>query len=232
MVKDGRLTGVKVGQQWRFPESEVKDLLAGVRHLSGGVDNAVSSEMLPLHCMQPIQDVFGEIAEVGAVTTGPDGQPLTHISNTCDFCKLILGSEKGRQACIESWKKLAELPGRAPELASCHAGLHYARARIEVRGRLIGMLVAGQFHSRAPSTEELRALVHRIAASYSIDDSLLEQAASKLAVLDERKVSQLSKWLQDVAKTFEQISSERADLMSRLHQIAEMSVLEEPLAPQ
>ena len=27
MLKDGRLSGVKVGQQWRFPRSEVEDLL-------------------------------------------------------------------------------------------------------------------------------------------------------------------------------------------------------------
>ena len=54
----------------------------------------ISTEVLPLHCMQPVQNVFAEIAEVGAVTTDTNGQPLTQISNSCDFCKLILGSEE------------------------------------------------------------------------------------------------------------------------------------------
>ncbi len=36
MLKDGRLTGIKVGQQWRFSASEVDDLLAGVLSMEEG----------------------------------------------------------------------------------------------------------------------------------------------------------------------------------------------------
>ena len=103
MLKDGRLTGIKVGQRWRFSEQEVDDLLSGAIRL-GDENQAVSVDALPLHCMQPVQDVFAEIAEVGSVTAGVDGRPLTRVSNSCDFCKLIMGSEDGRQACIESWR--------------------------------------------------------------------------------------------------------------------------------
>lgn len=99
MIKDGRLNGVKVGQQWRFYTNEVNDLVAGVNRL-GDRNIPIEADILPLHCMQPVQDVFAEIAQVGAVTADKKGQPLTKISNSCDFCKLILGSDEGHQACI------------------------------------------------------------------------------------------------------------------------------------
>lgn len=115
MLKDGRLNGVKVGQQWRFYTSEVNDLLAGVRRSSEN-EVPVSAEMLPLQCVQSIQDVFAEIARVGSVTADKEGKPLTKISNSCDFCKLILGSDGGRQACNESWKHLVNQEEPAPAL--------------------------------------------------------------------------------------------------------------------
>jgi excisionase family DNA binding protein len=222
MLKDGRLHGVKVGQQWRFYKNEVDTLLAGARR-PGETETPVGVEVLPLHCMQPVQDVFAEIAEVGAVTTARDGQPLTRISNSCDFCKLILGSEKGRQDCIRSWRGLAEQEEESPEFVSCHAGLQYARACIEVNGTLIAMLIAGQFYLEPPDLAEEMQRIKRLSRAYSIDDDLLSQAASRIKVLDERKVSQLCHWLEEVAHTFEEISSERADLMGRLHQISVMS---------
>jgi excisionase family DNA binding protein len=223
MLKDGRLNGVKVGKQWRFFTSDVNDLLAGGKHL-GENEIPVSVEALPLQCMQPVQDVFAEIAEVCAVTTDQYGQPLTRISNSCDFCKLILGSETGRKECMASWQKLAEQQDAAPEFMTCHAGLQYARARIEVNGKLIAVLIAGQFKLKAPDPAEEKERFHRLAETYFINEALLTQSARQITVLDDRKVPQLSRWLEKVAHTFEEIASERADLFDRLRQIAEMSV--------
>ncbi len=224
MLKDGRLTGVKVGQHWRFSAREVNDMLAGNTRVD--TESPVSAEILPLHCMQPVQDVFAEIAEVGAVTTDQDGKPLTSISNSCDFCKLILGSDNGREACVRSWTELTEKDDKSPEFTPCHAGLQYTRARIEVNGELIALLVAGQFYAEAPDPEEEAQSIHALSTTYHIDESLLKQAAQKISVLDDRKVSQIGTWLEKVAHTFEQISTERAGLMSRLRQIAEMSVFD------
>jgi excisionase family DNA binding protein len=225
MLKDGRLNGVKVGQHWRFYTNEVNDMLAGAKRM-GDIDTRVSVDVLPLHCMQPVQDVFAEIAEIGAVTTDKNGKPLTRISNSSGFCKLILGSEEGRQDCIASWRKLAEQKEAAPEFIPCHAGLQYARASIEVNGSLIALLVAGQFHIAAPIPGEEKKRIYELSQKYSIDETLLAKAAEQIPVLDSRKVPQISNWLEDVARTFEQISTERADLMSRLNKIAVMSNFE------
>lgn len=228
MLKDGRLTGVKVGQHWRFSAREVNDMLAG--NMRVDTELPVSVNILPLHCMQPVQDVFAEIAEVGAVTTDRNGKNLTRISNSCDFCKLILGSESGRDACVRSWTELSEMNDKSSEFLPCHAGLQYTRSRIEVNGELIALLVAGQFYAEPPSPEEEAQRIHTLATTYHIDESLLKQASKKISVLDERKVSQIGAWLEKVAKTFEQISTERAGLMSRLKQIAEMSVFDNTLS--
>lgn len=228
MLKDGRLTGVKMGQHWRFSVREVNDMLGG--NVRVDTELPVSVDILPLHCMQPVQDVFAEIAEVGAITTDQNGKPLTRISNSCDFCKLILGSENGREACVRSWTELSETNDKSPEFIPCHAGLQYTRSRIEVNGELIALLVAGQFYAEPPSPEEEVQHIHTLATTYHIDESLLKQAAKKISVLDERKVSQIGTWLQKVAQTFEQISTERASLMSRLKQIAEMSVFNNTLS--
>lgn len=222
MLKDGRLTGVKVGQQWRFYAREINDLLSGATKASEK-GTAVTVDVLPLHCMQPMQDVFAEIAEVGAVTTDMAGQQLTRMSNSCDFCKLILGSDEGRQACVESWRKLAERNSPEPAFTTCHAGLQYARARIEVQGELLALLISGQFYVQSPNHEEEAKHIQKLSNDYHIDQNLLSQAATKIPILDERKESQLSEWLKRVARTFEQISDERANLMSRLKQIAVMT---------
>jgi excisionase family DNA binding protein len=229
MLKDGRLNGVKVGQQWRFYSSEVNDLVTGAQK-SAENKAPISMQELPLHCMQTVQDVFAEIGEVGAVITGKEGHPLTRISNSCDFCKLILGSEGGRMECIASWRKLAEQKKTSPEFVACHAGLLYARARIEQNESLTAMLIAGQFHTESLDSMAEKKRIHRLAGTYSINEDLLTQAARQIPVLDVRKVSQISHWLEEVAHTFEQISSERADLMSRLRQIGEMSVFEKSIS--
>lgn len=228
MLKDGRLIGVKVGQHWRFSERDVNDLLNGTPR--SDIESPVSVDVLPLHCMQPVQDVFAEIAEVGAVTTDKDGKPLTTISNSCDFCKLILGSENGRQACMHSWAQLTKQSDASPEFIPCHAGLQYARSHIEVNGELIALLISGQFYAETPEPEEEALRIQSLSKKYNIEESLLKQAAEKISVLDQRKVSQIRIWLDKVAHTFEQISKERSNLMGRLRQIAEMSIFDNTLS--
>lgn len=225
MLKDGRLTGVKVGgQHWRFSAREVNDILAGTVKV-GEAEIPLPANTLPIHCMQPIQDVFAEMAEVGAVTTDKSGNAITRTSNPCDFCKLIIGSDEGRMACNESWRKLVSQEDAAPEFTTCHAGLQYARARIEVQGELIAILVAGQFYVQNPNAKEESERIKALAQKYHISENLLIQASKQIPVLDNYRVSQISGWLERVASTFEQISFERVNLMGRLRQIAEMSVI-------
>jgi excisionase family DNA binding protein len=224
MLKDGRITGVRVGNQWRFLREEIESTLA-VSTSVGKVSVPLPADALPLHCVRPIQQVFAEIARVGSLTTSPEGEPLTEISNSCEFCSLILQSESGRQGCVSSWKKLAHQSDKQPQFATCHAGLQYARARIEVDGKLAAMVIAGQFYAQPTDPSEERRRIAGLAANYEIDPDALASAAEKIRVLDKRHEEQIGGWLQKVADTFEQVAHERASLMNRLQRIADMSTL-------
>ncbi|MEA3337542.1 MAG: PocR ligand-binding domain-containing protein [Chloroflexota bacterium] len=224
MLKDGRLNGTKIGHQWRFDRQEVQAFLSGGHSLP--TESVLSEDVLPFQCVQATQDVFAEVAQVGSVTTDPQGQPLTEISNTCSFCRLILSSDSGRRACQESWRRLAQQSEQRPAFVNCHAGLQYARARIELdSGQLTAMLIAGQFYARPPDPAEETARVQRLAQTHELDGQVLTAAASKLPVLDQRMRNQIGRWLEKVAHTFEDIGRERAELMGRLRTIAEMSAI-------
>jgi excisionase family DNA binding protein len=224
MLKDGRLAGVKIGQQWRFARVELDALLVGVTAAETPVE--VPGDVLPLHCIQPIQDVFSEVAGVSAVTTATDGEPLTKLSNPCAFCALIQSSASGRRACVASWKRLAAHPERRPVFATCHAGLQYARARIELEDDLVALLVAGQFYADPPEQSEVDRRIERLAAEHDLEVSVLAEAARAIPTLNTRMRDKISAWLERVASTFEVVGRERAELMGRLRRIAAMSRLD------
>jgi excisionase family DNA binding protein len=223
MLKDGRLNGVKVGNQWRFHFRDIEGLV------SPGVQTELQyapSEVLPLHCIQVIQEVFAEILDVGAVTTDIEGQPASEISNSCEFCDLILESPSGKQACIASWKTLAQTPKGDPEFFQCHAGFQYARGRIEQDGELISITVAGQFLTSPPDPDEIGDRIEMLSKLHNIRREALEEASKDIRVLGEDNQEQIGKWLKKVANTFEIITHERAELLGRLANIAEMSTFD------
>lgn len=222
MIKDGRLNGIKVGCQWRFSSSEVQHLLSASppEHPRPPAD---ADEILPWLSFQPAQDVFAEMAEIGSVMIEPSGLPITRMSNPCEFCSLILESKMGRRACRQSWRQLASQTGAAVEFTACHAGLQYAAAPISISGETLAFLVGGQFHASQPQHSFSRQGIEDLAGAYGINPARLVQAAGAIRVLDAHTVAEITKWLTQVAKTFEQISVERADMLSRLHQISLMS---------
>ena len=230
MLNDGRLVGVKIGQQWRFSRQEVDVLLSGTRPNDNHTDKnngSICTQVLPIHCVQAIQDVFADVAQVGAVTTEPNGEPLTKISNSCRFCDIILASKSGRDACIASWQKLAEQSERKPKFVECHAGLQYARAPIEVDGELIAVLIAGQFYASPPEPMEEAQRIKRLADSHNLKTEALVETARELPVLDDRMQAQIGGWLVKVANVFSEVGRERAELMNRLRRIAAISILEQ-----
>lgn len=222
MLKDGRLSGVKVGQQWRFDRGSVDRLLGGEQPEQRPPSRP--ADVLPLHCIQPIQDVFAEVAGVSAVTVAPDGEPLTTPSGSCRFCTLIHSSPSGLRACRESWRQLVDAQPGA--FATCHAGLNYTHGAIKVDGELVALVVAGQFHAEAPDMAALQRQAAHLAATHGLDGAALAEAAAAIPVLEARVYAQLAGWLRRVAGTFETIAHERAALLCRLRRIAEMTVLD------
>lgn len=223
MLKDGRLNGVKVGKQWRFHQNDIEDLLTtGTHTRSLPQPGYPPNELLPVHCIQTIQDVFAEMNVIGVVTTDVQGEPVTEISNACEFCNLVLASPEGKEACQKSWQQLAELPGNETDGITCHAGLRCVRAPIKLHDELTAILVGGQYLDEALNDTEIIEISGKTAQKYDLDFNELE-AAKSIYRLNSDRQKQVGEWLERVAETFQIIAHERADLLGRLKNIAAMS---------
>ncbi len=219
MLRDGRIKGVKVGSQWRFPKKDVDCLLQP----QSTSMNSGAHDVLPLHCLQPIQEVFSDMIQVSAVTTDADGIPISQFSNPCPFCEMILSSQKGRLACLESWKNIRFSDTDETSFATCHAGLNYTGANIVMDNKKIAKVIAGQFYGTRPDAKAEHSRIQKLAKNYGIDKKKLLKAAGNITVIDERIAAFLGKWLKKVAVSFATLGNERRALMSRLKNIEELS---------
>ena len=226
MLKDGRLTGVKVGNQWRFHAAEIDEMICKTdRNRAEAASTAL--DVLPLHCVQSIQNIFGQIANVGAVTIDLEGNCLTEISNCSPFCTLMQSSPSGKKACHASRKKIAEGSSVQPtQYHKCHAGLNCLGNLIKVKDNHHAAFMAGQFYTEAPDLAEQEARMQYLASVHKLDAEALTQAAEDIPVLTERKKDQMGEWLKEVAHTFTDLCRERSDVINRLKVISEMSNLD------
>jgi len=214
MLNDGRLKGVKIGQQWRFAASEVERLLSGAPAATASTSGTVRA--FPTHCVQTIQSLFSAIGQVGALVIDPAGEPLTEASTACCFCALMQSNPAGLAACRQSWRQFAA--ARDGEALTCHAGLQYSRAPIFDNGERIGWFIAGPFRP-APGADP-----SSLPAPAGIDPAELRSAAAELPILDDH--SHMRAWPQQASAAIQAILSERSGLMQRLQHIAEISQLE------
>lgn len=227
MLKDGRLPALRVGGQWRFARQSIEEWLLHSDPVKQAVPQApleINTDVLPLDCFTSIQEVFAQAVEIGAVTTDLAGKPLTPISNSCEFCNLILATEAGRRRCQQSWARLSQTPP-APRLERCHAGLTYARARIRVGDEFIAMVFNGQFVTTTAERARLQVNAQDLAAACEIPPGQLRAAAKKIRLVRRARAEKILKLLQQVADTFSQIGERRLDLLTRLRQVSKLATV-------
>ena len=221
MIEDGRLPGFKVGGQWRFSRQEIEGWLLEQRG-QGEVGGSASAndyfssgdQALPLSCVQAVQGLYAEALDVAAVTVGPDGSPLTAISNSCEFCNLILSTEEGRRRCSVAWR---QADGDTPH--HCHAGLLCVAKHVDLQEEHVAFVAACQFVVDGDWQPDLEHL----AVDLGINVERLGAAAVDVRVLPQRDPSRAARLLGRVADTFAQIAEERASLVGRLQHIAQVS---------
>ncbi len=228
MLKDGRLTGAKVGNQWRFQRHDVETLL---HNTSTDSDNQTAptnglAQILPLHCIQAIQDIFADIIGVGWLLITTEGQPLTTYSHGCRFCQLLSSCESSQQACRGFWRQMAAQPEQPTGFATCPAGFNYTAAPIDIGDDLSVVLIAGQFYAHPPDRAAEQNRLRSLAATYDLDAALLIEAAQEIPVLDDYQRDRINTWLTGIAHTFEWVGHDRAKLIHRLQNIAEISTFE------
>ncbi len=219
MVQDGRLKGVKVGNQWRFPQSEVERLLGGE---SAVFETEPVESVFPTHCVQTIQNLFTSVSQVSALVIDAAGKPVTQISEPCRFCQLVQSSPSGKNACQSSWESFMRQPNRQQRF-TCHAGLNYLGATVVDQNRLQGQFLAGEFYWEQPDSKEEQQRVQQLALRHNLNVDELIEAAQSIPGLSEEQRSHLSAQPAAAARAIESILSERTNFLNRLQQIASLT---------
>ena len=81
MADSGRVPAVKVGNQWRFPQDEIDTWLQSQNGGTNGNERAAAPasrpalrKVLPLECVQLIQDTFADVLGVMILITDLEGR--------------------------------------------------------------------------------------------------------------------------------------------------------------
>ncbi len=221
MLTDHRLQGIKIGKQWRFPASQFENFLSNDKTTNPGVLSG-SVPPLPIHCMQTIQNLFSDLSQIGTVITDMNGEPLTELSNSCRFCQHMLASPAGQRACQASWKSMTQ--GRERQgWMKCHAGLTYYFCALLDNGIPTAYLLAGQSRINQDALES--ELSQRLSAMLQLDETSVSGLINEIKCLDRNGQAQIERWVQKAANALEGILAERAGLILKLQQIAEISQL-------
>jgi excisionase family DNA binding protein len=222
MLQDGRLKGVKIGQQWRFPVSEVKRLLGGKVPTLEEIQPEPNPNF-PTHCVQAIQDLFSEVGQISAIAIDLQGEPLTQLSRPSAYYQALTQSPSGREAYRETWRGFAQQCGSGSKYFTCHAGLQYAGAPIVDEDKPIGWFLVGQFYWQVPDPHEEAERIRRLASTYQLNRDELQLAARDIRVIEPDLHAQVEIWPFTAAKTVESILHERIAFMDRLKQIANLT---------
>ncbi len=228
MLQDGRLKGVKIGQQWRFHSEEVERMLRINLPVSVSAENTDDDKNFPTHCVQTIQDLFADISQISAVVVDMSGYPLTEVSHPTRFCKMLMDSPTGLQACRASWQAFARdsQPNNGSngnKFFTCQAGLQYIGAPIFDKDAQIGLFLAGQFYWQSPDPREEVERVRRLAAAYSLPFGTLQAAAREVPVIDPAEHARVETWPFTAARAIQSILHERLCFVERLQQIADLT---------
>jgi excisionase family DNA binding protein len=223
MLQDGRLKGVKIGQQWRFPKREVERLLSG-ECIPDGTDSSEASPVFPVHCVQTIQTLFSDVSQISALVLDDDGAAVTHISRPCEFCQLIQANPAGLKACQDSWRALAlQRQKSASQYFTCHAGLQYIVSPVFDNGEVAGFFLAGEFYWQVPALAEEKERVQNLAAVYGLPVEDLLNSARNIPVISQEQHTQVTAWTASAAGAVQSILRERAGFIQRLQKIADLT---------
>jgi len=233
MVDSGQIPARKIGNQWRFPKAQIETWLDTAEAapvvqettLNNGGDpthaNAELQQILPMECVQLIQDTFAEMLGVMVVVTDLDGAMVTQPSNPCELFTAASASPVAERRCKEMWAREAQTPGMQPRFIESHLGLLCARGFIRVGSELRAMAVIGGIAPADwPPTDEK---LDEIASFLEVDAGLIRQHVDDVFSVDAHEQQRLLNFVQRLADIITHIISERNQFYTTLHNIAEMT---------
>ena len=240
MAEDGRLPAIKVGKQWRFQADQIEtwfgEGITAVSESNGGVESAVSQNhtsvlpesddlcsLLPLECVQLIQNSHAQLLGVMLVITDMQGNPITQPSNPCGLFQSISEIPDAVQKCIHSWHDLANILSFEPQFYKTHLNMLCARGLIRVGAELKGMVIAGCVAPQdwPPSPAEVVAM----AAEFDVAPELIAANVNEAYQLDAAQKEAALQSLPQVANIIAHIVKERQLLVGKLNAISALANL-------
>ncbi len=223
MAEAGRLPAIKVGKQWRFPSDQVDRWLETQAASPKATSAAPPPEMeassddfaalLPLECVQLIQDTYADALEVMLVITDMEGNPMTEVSHPCGLFTALSTIPNALQKCLENWRGMAHTIDLEPKFMPSHLGLLCARGLVRVGVELKGMLVVGGIapHNWPPTPEQVEGM----AAEFGVTSDTLTAHLAEVYYLDETEQAKTLSFVQRIANIIAHIATERQGLMSK-----------------
>ncbi len=239
MAEAGQLPAVKVGKQWRFPgdlvESWLKHQTAaatpGNADLLGSLTTSKAdftlkgdfASMLPLDCVQLIQDAFAEALDVMLVVTDLNGQLITQVSNELPLYRLLAQTGDAHAMCHETWRELGQVPALEPRFTPGFAGLLCARALVRLGNELKAMVIVfGVAPQDWPPTPQV---THELAQTLDVPADELHTAFDTVFTLTPDQQKTVLVTIQRIADILAHIGDERMTLLRRLSDIARLSTV-------
>ena len=225
MIKKGHLPAVKVGNQWRFPRQAIEDLLAlpivpSPQQAETTAQGQIA-QILPLECIQLMQDAFAEALRAMIILTDMHGTPVTRVSNPCELYTAFKATPSVRQACAETWLKMASALSIQPRFVPCFMGLLCTRGLVRISNELQAIVVLGGI---APDTwPPSEAEVESLAAELAISPATLRDHIQKVFHLNAAERHTVLTFAQRIADIIAHIGNERSVLLNRLRSIAELT---------
>lgn len=228
MADSGRIPALKVGSQWRFPRQQVENWLTTQRATLAEPEHAVALEssmdlrtMLPVACVQQIQDAFADALGVMVVVADLNGQHVTQPSNACGLYQVVETSPVARRRCQELWEQLARLPSLQPVFVESPIGLLCARGLIRVGSELKAMVVVGGI--APPGWPPSEQKIEQIADALNLSPALVRQHIHEVFCVDAADRPKVLAFVQRIADIIAHIITERSQLFGKLHDIAELT---------
>ncbi len=227
MAETRRLPAVKVGRQWRFPADQVEHwlqkqtlvpTLADPSAAPAGDNDLV--KLLPVECVQLIQDTFAEALGVMIVLTDMAGRPITKVSKPCGPYKVISEIPNALQKCIEDWAHMGEILELEPRFTRSHLGLLGTRGLVRVGTELKGMVIIGGIapDDWPPSPQHVAAM----AAEFGVSPEAIAPHITEVFYLSEEQKLLILTTVQHIANIIAHIVTERTNLMGKLNAIAQL----------
>lgn len=229
MAEAKRLPAIKVGNQWRFPEDQIKSwlqrqttvLAPGTQPLEGTNGVAAIGTLLSKEYVRFIQDSFAMAFGAMIVVTDMDGNPVADVSNPCGLFRVINQTPNAIQKYIENWSHPDATPGLEPQLIKDRLGLLGARGLVRVGTELKGMVIGGGIAPADWPPES--AQVAATAAAFGLPPEALTPHLHEVFYLDEAQQDLVLSLVQRIADVLAYTATERLALMEKLNSIAHIA---------